>query len=106
MKLNKLIAAMAVTLALAGVAAPAGAVPPDKGSASKDCEGADIRATRIDQGLCDNRAGAPAKRLDTIERTSSVTHSHDSPWWAAAVLAGVAMAAGTVFLLRRPSTTA
>ena len=103
MRITKLIAAVGLTLTLAGIAAPALAVPTDKGSASRDCEGADVRATRADQGLCASTAGAQRNRIGTMERASAVAHDHDLPWWAPVALMAAVLAGGAAIIRRRPS---
>jgi hypothetical protein len=107
MRINRLLAAAALSLVIAGFAIPAWAVPADKGAAaSKDCRGADVRAVRVDDALCSQRA--------TIARFDSVPSAHlesaagpgfNMQWLVFAALAGVVIA-GVVIVIggrRRPS---
>jgi hypothetical protein len=98
MIIRNLVTAIAMSLALVGVVGPAGAVPADKGSASRDCAGADARATRADQDLC---AVRPVSQTTGVARAEAkVPEAHDMARerWASVLMVGVVIAAGTAVL--------
>jgi hypothetical protein len=107
MRINRLLAAAALSLVIAGFAVPAWAVPADKGAASNDCRGADVRAVRVDDALCIQ--GATIARFDGVPSAhleSDASRDFNVQWPMLGALAGVVIA-GVVIVVagrRRPSS--
>jgi hypothetical protein len=105
MIIRNLVIAIAMSLVLVGVVGPAGAVPADKGSASRDCVGADVRATRADPDLCAVKALAQRNGVAKAETNVPRGHGSDRQRWAPVVMVGATIAAAMTVLLRRSFLT-
>jgi hypothetical protein len=105
MRINKFLATAALSLALAGLAVPAAAVPADKGSASKDCTGADVRAVRVDRALCtEGGAVATSDRVQSGRSKSAPSSGYHLQWPALGALGAIAIA-GALVAIRQPQSS-